>query len=217
MTSAPTRRDETKRNEKDVVDGAREADGAVVGEPALTALYLAIWANKAITARWGEQPAPLTPSMAHQLADELQRTAADPLGVKASIYRQCEESKLSRPPKAVNYFRAGILADLERAATRALVASSGEQAPAVERRPMNRGPVMFAKVLELVETRIVPGQSDGRFIRREKVAALGSDVLRAYDATGGAEKFLNTPKDKRSFLMRDFAQLLEGMSHDAAS
>jgi uncharacterized protein YdaU (DUF1376 family) len=75
----------------------------------------------------------------------------------------------------------------------------------------------FVKILEMVEERIVPGQPSGRFIRRENVAALGPDVLRAYDAVGGAEKFLNTPKAERTWLMRDFAKLLDGMSHDAAS
>lgn len=80
-----------------------------------------------------------------------------------------------------------------------------------------RGSLMFAKILELAEERVVPGQAPGRFIKRDRVALLGADVLRAYEAVGGSEKFLTTPKDKRSFLMRDFAKLLDGVGRDSAA
>ncbi len=77
--------------------------------------------------------------------------------------------------------------------------------------PVNRAGEMFARILELAEERIIPGQSKARTIRRERVAALGPDVLRAYDAVGGAERFLEGSEEKRSFVLRDFSQLLEGV------
>ena len=100
---------------------------------------------------------------------------------------------------------------------RASISPTGSTPALVRDTPAGRGAAMFARILELAEERVVPGQAPGRFIRRDSVAALGADVLRAYEAVGGAEKFLTTPKDKRSFLMRDFSQILDGVSHDAVA
>jgi len=196
-----------------------------IGEPELSALYLTIWSNKAVAERWGEQPSPFTQANAIGLAEALAEKGVEWQTARLSIYRQCRDSKQARPPRGQNYFRHGIIEDWEREQARRALQRSGETAPAdipaplrVERSGQSsRGTLVFAKILELVEERIVPGQPSGRFIRREKVAALGPDVLRAYDAIGGAEVMLNGPKEKRGLLMRDFTKILEEMSHDAAS
>lgn len=217
--SAPVRGRTQRAENRGIVD-----DEQPIGEPTLSALYLTIWCNKAVATRWGEQPNPYTQANAIQLAELLAEKGVEWQVARLSIYRQSEHSKQARPPRSQNYFRVGILEDWERELSRRALRQSGESAPTdvaalrMERSgPTHGGAVPFVKILELVEERIVPGQPSGRFIRRENVAALGPDVLRAYDAVGGAEKFLNTPKADRTWLMRDFAKLLDGMSHDAAS
>jgi hypothetical protein len=105
---------------------------AVVDEPTLTALWLTIWANGAITERWGEQPAPLTQSGAVELADELRALGAGWRVVRDSIYGQCRRMKALRPPRSVNYFRPGVIEDLEREASRLALAESGPQSPPLE-------------------------------------------------------------------------------------
>lgn len=50
------------------------------------------------------------------------------------------------------------------------------------------------------------GQS--RFIKREKVEAMGPDILAAYMSLGGADRFLNVEPAQLPFLVRDFATAL---------
>jgi hypothetical protein len=105
---------ETRRNETTVVvDEETQPDGAVIPEPALTAIYLAIWANGAIAEKWAEQPLALTHSSAIEMAEDLREAGVEWQVAQASIYDQCRESKLPRPPKSINYFRPGILARWE--------------------------------------------------------------------------------------------------------
>lgn len=105
-------------------------DGAVIGEPALTALYLVVWANGAITERWGEQPSPLTRGThATQLADDLRAAGVEWETARLSIYDQCRRSKNPRPPRTVNYFRDGILEAWQRETARREMAAAGDTAP----------------------------------------------------------------------------------------
>ena len=125
VTSSPTKRNdnETKRNELEVVDLAIPPDSE------LTALFLTICANRAITERWGEQPSPLARSSAVQLADELAGEGISAAVARLSIYRQCRETKIPKPPRTVSYFGNGIRGDWEKEQTRVAIAASGERPP----------------------------------------------------------------------------------------
>lgn len=84
---------------------------------------LAIAANRAVEARWGEQTRPLLPGHGPtvQLAEELV-TAGVPLEIaEASIARQVL-AKSDDPPRSLAYFRAGILGDWSAHQTRTLAA-----------------------------------------------------------------------------------------------
>lgn len=131
-------------------DGAPEADGAVIGEPALTELYLTVWANGAITERWGEQPNPLTRgSHATLLAEELRALGVEWEVARLSIYEQCRKSKNGRPPSTVNYFRNGIVEAWNQERARRDLAASGERPPLhVASRPrVNPGAQQVANIL----------------------------------------------------------------------
>lgn len=73
--------------------------------------------------------------------------------------------------------------------------------------------ILLQNIRELVEETVVPGQPIRRFIRKARVAELGADVVKAYEAIGGYDAVLNTPTDKNSFLIRDFSQALEAARH----
>lgn len=62
---------------------------------------------------------------------------------------------------------------------------------------------------ELVETATAPGHGISRFVRRERVEALGTDVLRAFDGAGGADRVLNATGADFGYMLRDFAQALK--------
>ena len=114
--SIPARANETTttRNETDapvVVDsGSSEITGAANGHPpADYALQITVAANRAITKRWGEQTHPLVHGQSYTLTDELM-TAGVPLDVaKTSVVLQCERSGKPAPPKAINWFKRGIV------------------------------------------------------------------------------------------------------------
>ncbi len=129
VTSSPTKRNDndTKRDALVLVDDS----ASVPNEPELTALFLTICANRAITERWTEQPSPLVLSGAIALAVELGAARVPADVARLSIYEQCRESKQGKPPKHVNYFRPGILTAWEAEQTRRSVASSGEVPPPV--------------------------------------------------------------------------------------
>jgi hypothetical protein len=121
------------------VDAADEARGVVPGEPELTALYLTIWANAAITERWGEQPNPFIQANSVNLAEALVAAGVEPQCARLSIYRQCRESQQGRHPRSVNYFRRGIEEDWQQELARRALAASGEKAPAVATKPTGEG------------------------------------------------------------------------------
>jgi hypothetical protein len=129
VTSSPTKRDETRRDEeRDVVEDSAPAV-EVLPDPELTALFLTICANRGITERWGEQPSPLVPSNALGLVEDLKASGVGAEVARLSIYRQCREMRHPRPPKSINYFRGGIIADWEAETTRHAMQVSGERAP----------------------------------------------------------------------------------------
>lgn len=126
----------------ELIDDDREARAVgVPPEPELTALYLAICANKAVTEKWGEQTNPFTPANAASLYSVLRSAGVPPDIARLSFYRQCRESSHDKPPRSMNYFRAGIEQDWDSEKARRAVAASGEIAPPVERtaRPPARG------------------------------------------------------------------------------
>lgn len=55
---------------------------------------------------------------------------------------------------------------------------------------------------------MIEREGQSRFIKRDKVAALGPKVLAAYLSVGGPDAFLNLDPNKLSFLVRDFATAL---------
>lgn len=141
LDSAPTKRNETKRSEVDV--GASDSDAVEIpGEPGLTATYLTICANSAIATKWREQVDPLMHSGAYDLVESLARSGIEWQVARVSIYRQCRDSKLSSPPKSINYFRPGIEADWKRELARRALASSGESAPVIAVVDAPRRPVV---------------------------------------------------------------------------
>lgn len=144
--SLPTTRDDTKRLD---VDDNSAVDGTAIGEPAVTAIFLTVWANGAVTERWGEQTNPYTQGSAVELADELQALGAAWGSVKNSIYRQCRESKLKDPPYTVAYFGPGIKKDLERERARLALERSGERPPPHTQRggKLNPGAQMVANIM----------------------------------------------------------------------
>lgn len=207
-------------------DAREHSDVSVPPDPELTALYLAICANKAVTERWGEQPNPFTTGGAAALYQSLNAAGVPPEVARLSLYRQCRESVADRPPRAINYFRPGILDDWEAEQARQATAASAIQAPAESegyRRPpasggarppkapagTGRATIMLGEIRKLARVTQQPGQAERRFIPRTEVEKLGADVLEAYEAVGGAERILSTTGEKMSFLIRDFTQALE--------
>lgn len=113
-----------------------------VAEPELTALYLTVCANRAVTERWGEQPHPYTPASAAQLYDVLRSAGVPPEIARLSIYRQCRDMKQGKPPRGINYFRQGIEDDWAAEQARRAMRASGEHPPTIEetqRGPPRRG------------------------------------------------------------------------------
>lgn len=112
-------------------------------EESLEPLNLAVWANRGITARWGEQPNALTVAGATSLAAELQALKVEPTVARLSIERQARESRSERPPKSVGYFGPGIKEDWEREQVRRRSAEGGVSAPAMD--PINAALDEFAR------------------------------------------------------------------------
>jgi hypothetical protein len=121
----PRARAESELEVEDVVDEER----AAVPEPALTALYLTIWANGAVTERWGESIHPYIQVNAVELAEQLSKIGVAWHVARLSIYRQCRESKQPKPPRTQNYFRSGIEADWQSELSRRAMVQSGERPP----------------------------------------------------------------------------------------
>lgn len=118
------------RSQSELEDHENEGrEGAPVPEPALTALYLTIWANNAVTERWGESIHPYIQVNAVDLAEQLVKLGVDWRVARLSIYRQCRESKKETAPRGQNYFRQGIVDDWQAELARRATIASGERAP----------------------------------------------------------------------------------------
>lgn len=78
-----------------------------------------------------------------------------------------------------------------------------------------RAALVFGQIRALVQETQAPGQALRRFIPKAKVAALGADVLAAYEAVGGSDAVVNATPERIGFLIRDFTQALEA-AHAAA-
>jgi hypothetical protein len=114
----------------DVVDEfAADVAHSPVTEPELTAIYLSIWTNRAAAERWGERPSPYTSGQCEATADLLRNKGVTWQVARASIYRQCRESKAAVPPRSPSYFRPGIEAHWEEHLALRAVAASGESPP----------------------------------------------------------------------------------------
>jgi hypothetical protein len=79
------------------------------------ATKLTVAANRAITARWGEQTRPLMAGQAYELVSTLMELGIAIVDASESIREQCSKSAKAFPPKAINWFKQGILdaADLK--------------------------------------------------------------------------------------------------------
>lgn len=129
--------------------GARERFESAAPETAtappvvdpLTITTLTVWANRAATERWGEQPTVYTSNgQAIELAEALTEREIDPEVVRRSIYRQCRALKADRPPRSIKYFLGGIEEDWQiELAKRALAASGEEPPPRTSRTPAAAG------------------------------------------------------------------------------
>lgn len=86
------------------------------------------------------------------------------------------------------------------------VATNGSRQVASD--PRGRAALVLQEIRDLVQSHQPPGQPVSRFIRRADVERLGTDVLAAYDAIGGAERVLGAVGEQVSFLARDFAAAL---------
>jgi hypothetical protein len=84
------------------------------------------------------------------------------------------------------------------------------------RAAQGRAALVLGEIRELIQSHQQPGQGITRFIRRDDVERLGTDVLAAYDAIGGSERVIGATGEKMSFLIRDFADALRAASEVAA-
>jgi hypothetical protein len=57
-------------------------------------------------------------------------------------------------------------------------------------------------------TKQIPGRN--AYIPKNEVAAMGADVLKAYESVGGADRFLATQGKDVGFLIRDFSNAMRG-------
>lgn len=80
---------------------------------------------------------------------------------------------------------------------------------AARRATTGRAALLMGEIRELIQSHQPPGQAITRFIRRADVERLGTDVLAAYDAIGGAERVIGATGEQVSFLVRDFATALK--------
>lgn len=104
-------------------------DEAPVPEPELSALYIAIWANRAALERWPNTTRTYTPGSATSIATDLREAGVEWQVVRESIYRQMR--KLPEQPGSVHYFRPGILKAWDAEKARRAMRASGEQPPTV--------------------------------------------------------------------------------------
>ncbi len=88
--------------------------------------------------------------------------------------------------------------------------------------PLRRGPSttsearqIVARILSYAGSHNAPSGGVRRFIPKDQVAALGPDILRAYDAVGGADRFLSDKPDALKWLPKEFGDALAGVREQA--
>lgn len=89
--------------------------------------------------------------------------------------------------------------------------TSDGDSPNARRAPADTGgdaALVLTQIKALAESFDTPGSGRKQIIRRAKVAALGPDVLRAYEAVGGSERILTAKPEHWGLLTRDFAAAL---------
>lgn len=140
VTSSPTIRDDTKRDEKNggggisaAVELAADQSQSPVSDPELTALYLCIWANNAAAEKWGERAKanPYTPNQCEAMADELRGLSVPWQVARASIFAQCRGSNNPEPPGGPSYFLRGIKRRWQQEQAR-IAAEAVPEVPAIE-------------------------------------------------------------------------------------
>jgi hypothetical protein len=119
---------ETSADVADVAD-VPAAIAVNITEPALTSMYLAIWANGAVAERWGERRNTYTAAQAEDLAHALREAGVEWEIAKASIYDQARRGKMRESPGSPAYFGPGILKSWQGEVQRRANLASGERAP----------------------------------------------------------------------------------------
>lgn len=75
---------------------------------------------------------------------------------------------------------------------------------------------LLARLQKLIQKHTPPGQATTRFLRRDDIATLGDDVLKAVDRIGGPSRILDTPAKDWGFLTRELAEALRHARGEAA-
>jgi hypothetical protein len=128
--SIPTRANETTRDVTSTpvvvlrsvrVDSIEER--ATADAAADYATKLTVAANRAITARWGEQTRVLMAGQSYEIVSVLMDAGITIDEATESIRSQCEKSSKAFPPKSINWFRDGIIDAMDQKAARAMAAS----------------------------------------------------------------------------------------------
>jgi hypothetical protein len=136
-----TKRDET--GTEFVASENGQIAGVVIGQPAEYALQCTVAANRAITAKWGEQIHPLLHGHSYALADALIAAGVTLEVARENIALQCERSQKPAPPKSINWFRDGVLQHHAESQQRALQVANGESGRRLPSRPVKGKPQAF--------------------------------------------------------------------------
>lgn len=121
----------------------------------------------------------------------------------AIVAQACTDSLAAPDPIRMPAALRTICAGIKEAGVR-----MGQTGPAKQ---AGNASLFVEQIRKLITTNNVPGQAPVRRIAKREVEAIGPEVLRAYEAVGGAERFLSTTGDQISFLIRDFTQALEAV------
>ena len=183
--------------------------GTVVGETMSAAVVLVSALNRGITERWGEQPNPIRYDAPTTLSfvEETDKAGVPVDFARKAVYTAVKRNtSLSRPPRAISYFTNHVIERWQAEQAKVTAASVPVEmlpdAP-TKANPEDRAQALVAQIRGMIETK-----GPSRFIKRDRVQSLGTDVFAAYVQVGGPDRFFNVPADKLHFLVREFAQAL---------
>lgn len=132
----------------------------------VTAVNFAVWCNTAIAERWGEQPSPLTPAQAGEVAEQF---ASEPWElVRDAVALTCRSSKAKAPPRHPNYFAGAIAQHLERDGAKRDVAANPDALPRVIRQFPLASPLLSRRQTKQERSRdelaawVAQGESNGQ-------------------------------------------------------